>query len=297
MTMVMIMMKLPRPRPCCVNSTVTYWKWENLKRRGPKAEKKSQVVFGPGATSTPIRSFVVPKDGSSSSKNSDLDLKGSDGDAQISFYLPSKSSESVVTFHDSTDESTQISKKEYIEPWEYDNSYYPTVLPLRRPYSGNPEHLNKIEFGEAATNAEYDEDATNAASELGLMEESTEGNMFCFQFPHFLPTVKQSSSIKGKEGIGSSTSSLGPKACKGNKMEELPEGQVGKMLVYKSGAVKLKLGDVLYDVSPGTDVISAQDVVAINPAEKQCCLLGELSKRVVVSPDINSLLNSVIDLN
>ncbi|KAF4351517.1 hypothetical protein F8388_000296 [Cannabis sativa] len=269
---------------------------ESLKRRGPKVEKKSQVVFGPGATSSPIRSFGVPKDGSASSKSRDLDLNESDGNAQIPLYLPSKTSESAVTFHDSTNKSTRSSKKEYIEPWDY-NSYYPTVLPLRKPYSGNPDHLNKIEFGEAATNAEYVEDATNAASELGLMEENTEGNMFWFQFPRILPTVKQSASIKGKEKIGSSISSPGPSASsKGAKLEELPKGHVGKMLVYKSGAVKLKLGDVLYDVSPGTNVISAEDVVAINPTEKQCGLLGEICKRVVVSADINSLLNSVIDL-
>jgi DNA-directed RNA polymerase III subunit RPC4 len=36
---------------------------------------------------------------------------------------------------------------------------------------------------------------------------------------------------------------------KGCGLEELPDGYMGKMLVYKSGAIKLKLGDALYDVS------------------------------------------------
>lgn len=39
----------------------------------------------------------------------------------------------------------------------------------------------------------------------------------------------------------------GRKEC---SLEDLSEGKLGKMLVYKSGAVKLKLGDVLFDVSP-----------------------------------------------
>ncbi|KAL2338776.1 hypothetical protein Fmac_013222 [Flemingia macrophylla] len=33
------------------------------------------------------------------------------------------------------------------------------------------------------------------------------------------------------------------------KLSELPSGFMGKMLVYKSGAVRLKLGNTLYDVS------------------------------------------------
>lgn len=36
---------------------------------------------------------------------------------------------------------------------------------------------------------------------------------------------------------------------KNEHLEDLPAGHMGKMLVYKSGAVKLKLGDILYDVS------------------------------------------------
>nr|GEW57701.1 DNA-directed RNA polymerase III subunit RPC4 [Tanacetum cinerariifolium] len=38
-----------------------------------------------------------------------------------------------------------IGKKEYKEPWDY-YKYYPTTLPIRRPYSGNPELLNEQEF-------------------------------------------------------------------------------------------------------------------------------------------------------
>lgn len=49
-------------------------------------------------------------------------------------------------------------------------------------------------------------------------------------------------------------------------------------------------------VSPGSDCIFAQDVAAVNTTEKHCCVIGELGKRVVVTPDISSVLNSVIDL-
>ncbi|EXC57358.1 DNA-directed RNA polymerase III subunit RPC4 [Morus notabilis] len=110
-----------------------------------------------------------------------------------------------------------------------------------------------------------------------------------------MPLVKRSASAKGKEKVGSSLSLDGPSA-KGSKFEDLAAGFAGKMLVYKSGAVKLRLGDILYDVSAGSNCIFAEDVVTINTAEKQCCVLGALRKRAVVNPDINCLVNSVIDL-
>lgn len=76
--------------------------------------------------------------------------------------------------------------------------------------------------------------------------------MLLFQLPPTLPLVKRSASVKGKEKVGSSTSSNGTGApAKGSRLETLSSGYIGKMLVYKSGAVKLKLGDVLYDVSHG----------------------------------------------
>ncbi|MED6175124.1 hypothetical protein PIB30_075487 [Stylosanthes scabra] len=52
---------------------------------------------------------------------------------------------------------------------DYYYSYYPVTLPLRRPYSGNPELLDEEEFGEAAESRTYDENSTNQAKELGLL--------------------------------------------------------------------------------------------------------------------------------
>lgn len=49
-------------------------------------------------------------------------------------------------------------------------------------------------------------------------------------------------------------------------------------------------------VSPGSDCQFSQNVVAINTARKECSALGELNKLAVVSPDVVSILNSVIDL-
>ncbi|GFQ05069.1 DNA-directed RNA polymerase iii subunit rpc4 [Phtheirospermum japonicum] len=180
---------------------------------------------------------------------------------------------------------------------DYHHSNYPITLPLRRPYSGNPELLDKAEFEEAL---EYDEKALSSASDLGLLEQDDDTpRMLFFQLPSNLPlgSSHPSRASKGKEIVGSSVNrDRGYSFKKDCSLEELPEGYMGKMLVYKSGAVKLKLGNILYDVSPGSDCVFAQSVMAINAANKQCCELGELNKRAVVTPDIDSLVDNVIDL-
>ncbi|VFQ69535.1 unnamed protein product [Cuscuta campestris] len=79
------------------------------------------------------------------------------------------------------------------------------------------------------------------------------------------------------------------------KLDELGEGFLGKMIVYKTGAVKMRLGESLYDVSPGMDCVFAQGVVAVNTEEKACCDLAELDKRAVLTLDIDSVFASIPD--
>lgn len=64
-----------------------------------------------------------------------------------------------------------------------------------------------------------------------LQDESDETKMVFFQLPN-LPAIKRSTDS--------------------SSLEDLTPGFMGKMLVYESGAVKLKLGDKLFDVSTFT---------------------------------------------
>ncbi|KAK9060833.1 hypothetical protein SSX86_021539 [Deinandra increscens subsp. villosa] len=186
--------------------------------------------------------------------------------------------------------------KEYKEPWDY-YKYHPVTLPIRRPYSGNPELLDEQEFKEDSETSAYNESSFKPAEELGLMEEDLEKKLIFIQLPPALPLPKQS--VK-TEGGGSASRSKPLKdteqPSKGCNLNELPAGVMGKMLVYKSGAVKLKLGDHLYNVYGGLDCSFAQDVVAIHTEEKSCCNIGELNKRAIITPDIDSILDSINDL-
>ncbi|XP_054812439.1 uncharacterized protein LOC129313405 isoform X2 [Prosopis cineraria] len=258
---------------------------ESIARRSPKVEKKSnvQVTFGPGASSPPsLRTYGKSKGVNGGQSSSSSTKSSGSGKDVLTFHSTAVENQSDVCMIDATnaviDASARKTKQEYQEPWDH-QSYYPTTLPLRKPNSGDPEILDEEEFGEAATNIEFDEDAVNNAAELGLLDKKEEKQMLLFQLPA-LPLVKQLASGKGKEKVGTSEASM--KGC--NNLEELSGGYMGKMLVYKSGAVKLKLGENLFDVSVGSDCVFAQDVVAMDTARKNCCVLGELGKKAIVTP-------------
>lgn len=221
-----------------------------------KVEKKgpTQVAFGYGGSSSSLKSY-----------GHYTKVSGSMSDGGI---------------------SGERVQKEYTEPWDYYTNY-PVTLPVRRPYSGNPELLDEEEFGEASQSLTYDENSIKPAMDLGLMEENLEEKMFLVQLPT-MPMLKQSIKTEGSEMANSSKTSKA-KAC---SLNELPAGLMGKLLVYKSGAVKLKLGETLFNVSPGMDCSFAQDVVAVNTEEKYCSNIGELTKRIIITPDVDSLLDS-----
>ncbi|CAK9325005.1 unnamed protein product [Citrullus colocynthis] len=273
---------------------------ENLGKRGNKVERKSsmQVAFGPGAasTSSSIRTYGVPKVENSSRKN-DIEPEV-DEDDEFILPLPMNVEEDGKIFDKIAEDGSAIvtTTKDYKEPWDYHNSYYPTTLPIRMPYSGDPEQLDEAEFGQDAMDREYDEKSVIPALDLGLLDENTENTKYFFQLPARLPLPKQSSTATGKEKAGNSRSSNSMGSSELDDLKKLSAGCMGKLLIYKSGAVKLRLGDTLYDVSSGSNCSFLQHVVAINPEKGQCCDLGDIGKRVIVTPDISSLLNSVTEL-
>ncbi|KAI5398256.1 uncharacterized protein LOC127093092 [Lathyrus oleraceus] len=177
--------------------------------------------------------------------------------------------------------------KEYKEPWDL-YSDYPIALPLRKPYSGNPEYLDKEEFGEAAESRTYDENAANSAAELGLLEENPETKSIFMRLPPVFPMIK-------KPDADVKVNSKRP--AKLFKFDEMPPGLIGKMIVYKSGKVKLKIGNTLYDVSSGMNCIFSQELVAMNAAEKHCSSIGEISKLATVTPDVDAALDCLSDLD
>lgn len=110
-----------------------------------------------------------------------------------------------------------------------------------------------------------------------------EDQLFFIQMPSALPLgeapVRPSSATEQTQVLG----------FKGN-LPSLPAGNIGKLLIYKSGKVKLKVGEVLFDVSTGMPCNFLQEVVAIDMDKQKYYQLGDISRRMVCYPDVESLL-------
>ncbi|CAN0902331.1 DNA-directed RNA polymerase III subunit RPC4 [Linum grandiflorum] len=256
---------------------------EKLDRQLKRADKKAapvQVAFSGEGSALSIKKFGSPK---AETGDDDHHDSSSRKKKQQSYEVAAEASSDTMQIDVPRGERT---KKQYKEPFDYENTYYPITLPLREPNSGDPEVLNEEEFGKSAMESEYDERLINHAAELGFSEDPSEDpKMFLFKFPPSLPLKKQSK--KTKAGSSKVDSDL----------SQLPEGRMGKMVIYKSGAVKWKIGDVDYDVSQGLDCTFAQEVAAMNTTTKQCSSVGEVEKHAVVSVDVDSILDSVINLD
>ncbi|KAD5961318.1 hypothetical protein R6Q59_014263 [Mikania micrantha] len=263
-----------------------------LRPRVSKVEKKSSNNATASQGGGPSRDLDIPKKEKDANSKNSLILKET-------FAKSDMLSSSIATKIEYTDQmlvddqfgSSSNSENEYKEPWD-PYSYHPISLPLRPPMSGNPEVLNSEEFGKED---EYNETKINSALDLGLLESGDDDkkHILFFQFPEQLPLDRAPVSLKGKEKARSSSSLTEDASNKWLGLKDLPNGHMGKLLVYKSGAIKLKLGDNLFNVSSGTCSGSDRSVAMMNTKSKDCCVLGKVDKRAIVTPDLNSILDNI----
>ena len=76
-------------------------------------------------------------------------------------------------------------------------------------------------------------------------------------------------------------------------LEALDDGLLGQLVVYASGAAKLRIGDVMFDVMPGAALTHNEQVAALNIGQERCGFLGAAASRVVITPDVDALLSAV----
>ncbi|CCM02436.1 uncharacterized protein FIBRA_04535 [Fibroporia radiculosa] len=82
---------------------------------------------------------------------------------------------------------------------------------------------------------------------------------------------------------------------KQEKTEELKiDGTIGQLEIYESGAVKMRLGNgIVMDVTAATQPSFLQQAVFVDAANKRLCVLGEVNRRFIVTPNIETLLSSM----
>ncbi|KAF9160016.1 hypothetical protein DFQ26_005965 [Actinomortierella ambigua] len=71
------------------------------------------------------------------------------------------------------------------------------------------------------------------------------------------------------------------------------EGKIGRLLVYKSGKVKMQVGDIVMDVTTGSECTFLQDLVVVDSSNKQAFVMGSVQKRMICVPNLEQLLAAV----
>ncbi|KAJ7533613.1 hypothetical protein O6H91_13G057000 [Diphasiastrum complanatum] len=187
------------------------------------------------------------------------------------------------------DENSRKMRTPFSEPMDT-SKYGPVTIPFRSAASPGilGDYYNDI--GDADT---FDEDAVPPAKELELMVEDLEERLLFFQIPSALPIFNMPSAATDGEGSSASKDTGGSIGAT-ISLDKLPSGPVGKLLIYESGVVKLKIGDISLDALPGVQCAFAQELAAINSSSRHCCFLGDVTQRVVLTPDIDSLLHQQV---
>jgi len=73
-------------------------------------------------------------------------------------------------------------------------------------------------------------------------------------------------------------------------MRHLPAGQLGTLVIYKSGKIKLRVGDILLDVNEGVQCLFHQELMSVQPATGEAFRLGPVNHRLVCTNDVEDLV-------
>lgn len=124
-------------------------------------------------------------------------------------------------------------------------------------------------------------DEANANMAKAMPEE---GELFLMQMPSVLPKLMDlSQAMKREEDDAAS-------AGAGSSITKVPDGRLGKLRVYKSGKVRMEIGGLEFCVDQGCETFFHQEISCVCPLAKEIINLGPISKRMVLTPDLESML-------
>eukprot|EP00250_Pteridium_aquilinum_P012407 c20709_g1_i1 orf=157-1257(+) len=244
----------------------------------------TRVAFGSGTSVAGRAAAGFHKGGSRGGGGGGSSGGGTGGERKFSKSLEGSVQDGMVL-----DDKEEKFKTSVIQSWDL-SKYYPVTLPLQKP--------GTIELNVEDQSEELDENAVPAAEELGLMQEMDEDRYLFFQLPSFLPCSKTLAAGTSKSSESSSSKSTSRSSTKPDHsgpstwLEDLPPGQMGKLLVHKSGAVKLQLGGTTFEAVAGSQCVFAQELVGINATTQHCCFLGDVTERIVLVPSLNDFLQN-----
>lgn len=76
-------------------------------------------------------------------------------------------------------------------------------------------------------------------------------------------------------------------------LQDMPNGQIGKLIIYKSGKMKMKFGNILLDVNQGMQSNFLENVMVVDHESeetKKAIELGHIVQKFVCAPNMDALL-------
>lgn len=147
----------------------------------------------------------------------------------------------------------------------------------------------------------------NQQTELDEDPSLRQDRLYFFRFPSPFPTFESPSSTKPESSTSNSPTKKvsfapdvkpdqtdAPEQKQKQDSERSTDGVIGRLEVYKSGAVKMRLSNgILLDVAASTQPSFLQHGVSVDTSETRIVVLGEINKHFTVSPDVDSLLTAM----
>ncbi|KAK0202929.1 RNA polymerase III RPC4-domain-containing protein [Desarmillaria ectypa] len=124
--------------------------------------------------------------------------------------------------------------------------------------------------------------------------------LYFFQFPAPFPTFTLKGEApppptdKKRVSFAPTVKAEIPAPATEEKEKPVVDGTIGRLEIYRSGAVKMRLANgILLDVMAATQPSFLQHAVSLDMKEKKLNVLGEVNKRFVVAPDVDVLLEAM----
>ncbi|KAF5093458.1 hypothetical protein D0Z00_004054 [Geotrichum galactomycetum] len=152
----------------------------------------------------------------------------------------------------------------------------------------------------AATTSATDE--KDKDSDVAMTEEhqpEIEQKLFFFQMPVLAP--KFEAPVGADDGADDEDVEMrvvgdNAAAKQSAAITRFPEGMAGKLRLHKSGKLTMLLGNIVMEVSQGTEANFLQDVVVMSPEEQKAYLIGQVTRKMIVAPDVDLLLEGIQNL-
>ncbi|KAI8060843.1 RNA polymerase III RPC4-domain-containing protein [Gongronella butleri] len=287
--------------------------------------------LGPSAAASRSRSAMMASTGAYANYGGDVDSSrydenGADTDMSVLFSSVADTTTPVVVPHVARTagelEPSDLTRSGHKIPWlrtKKDSNSMDVDTKAEVKLEAMEDGPTSDAGADAAVSAppqelwEMDDDAP-AQNIFGVNENNkvvsvADDELLLFQLPSVVPNFERSSKRKLKEeqveegaDKGKAPEKSLPTAAQKATLEEqmskmsladMPSGRVGKLVVFKSGKIKLKLGNILFDLDTGMASSFLENVMVVDTESgqgKKAIELGHLVQKFTCVPNMNALL-------